>query len=111
MRVNDKRRVIAWAWPLLAAAVLLVACARRPPPDPNAVAIQKRFGKLQLSWVTHRFVGGQAVVCGYAGPPRNAQVFIARGGSVFTPPDVASGQFDKWEDEFCGPDWIKPFNG
>jgi hypothetical protein len=107
--VNDKRRV--WLWPLLAVATVLGACARRPPPDANTVAIQGRFGKLQLSWVTRRLVGGQPVVCGYAGPPRNAQVFIARGGKVFTPLDLAAGEFDHWEDEFCGPDWIKPFNG
>jgi hypothetical protein len=92
-------------------AAFVAACTRTPPPDPNAVAIQKRFGKLQLSWVTRRIVGGQPVVCGYAGPPRQAQVFIARGGWVFTPSDVAAGQFDQWEDQLCGPDWIKPYNG
>ncbi|HSZ53151.1 MAG TPA: hypothetical protein VK801_16405 [Caulobacteraceae bacterium] len=109
--MNGKRRVIAWAWLLLAGVVLLGACSRTAPADPNSVAIQKRFGRAQLTWLTHRVVGGQAVVCGYAGPPRNAQVFIARGGAVFTPTDVAAGQFDKWEDELCGPDWIKPFSG
>jgi hypothetical protein len=30
---------------------------------------------------------------------------------VFTPSNVAAGQFDQWEDQLCGPDWIKPFNG
>lgn len=109
--MNGKRRVIAWAWSLFAGVAMLSACARPAPPDPNAVAIQKRFGKAQLTWVTRRMVGGQAVVCGYAGPPKNAQVFIARGGAVFTPTDVAAGQFDKWEDQFCGDDWIKPYNG
>ena len=24
---------------------------------------------------------------------------------------VAAGQFDQWEDQLCGPDWIKPYNG
>ncbi|MBV8684363.1 MAG: hypothetical protein JO111_15915 [Caulobacteraceae bacterium] len=96
---------------LVAGALALGACAKAPPPDANTVAIQKRFGNLQLSWVTHRMVGGQPIVCGYAGPPRHAQVFIARSGSVFTPTDAAAGQFDQWEDQFCGPDWIKPYNG
>lgn len=109
--MTDTRRAIIRACPLLVAALLLCGCARHPPSDPNMVAIQKRFGKLQLSWVTHRIVGRQPVVCGYAGPPRNAQVFIARDGWVFTPSDVAAGQFDQWEDKLCGPDWIKPYSG
>ncbi|HEY2051928.1 MAG TPA: hypothetical protein VGH03_21520 [Caulobacteraceae bacterium] len=109
--MTDTRCAIIRAWPFLAIALVLGACARPAPPDPNAVAIQKRFGKLQLSWVTHRIVAGRPVVCGYAGPPRNAQVFIAKDGWVFTPSDVAPGQFDHWQDEFCGPDWIKPYNG
>jgi hypothetical protein len=71
-------------------------------------AIQARFGALRLSWVTRRTVAGEAIVCGYAGPPRNARVFIARGTRVFTPADLPQGQFDHWEDQLCGPDWIKP---
>lgn len=74
-------------------------------------AVHARFGALRLSWLTPRVVGGQAIVCGYAGPPRQAQVFIARGGKVFTPADLPAGQFDQWEDQLCGDNWIKPLTG
>jgi hypothetical protein len=94
-------------WVALAIAAL-VACARPAPPDPNMTAVHARFGQAQLTWVTRRVVGGQAIVCGYAGPPRHAQVFIARGGRLFLPADLPTGQFDHWEDELCGDNWIKP---
>jgi hypothetical protein len=94
--------------PLLAGALLL-GCGRRPPPDPNMTAIHARFGDAKLTWLTRRQVGGEAIVCGYAGPPRTAQVFIVRGGRVYTPSDLAEGEFDRWEDQLCGPDWIKPY--
>jgi hypothetical protein len=95
---------------LAASAALLAACARHAPPDPNMSAVHARFGAAQLTWLTPRVVGGQAIVCGYAGPPRHAQAFIARGGKVFIPADLAPGQFDQWEDALCGEDWIKPLN-
>ncbi len=92
----------------LAMLCLVTGCARRARLDPQMSAVQARFGAAKLSWLTRRTVGGEAIVCGYAGPPRNAQVFIVRGTRVFTPADLAQGQFDHWEDQFCGPDWIKP---
>jgi hypothetical protein len=111
MASQTRARIAPRPW--LAAALAtaaLVGCGRAAPPDPEMAAIQARFGGLKLSWVTRRVVGGQAVVCGYAGPPRKAQVFIARTGKVFVPTDLPAGQFDHWEDQLCGPDWIKPLD-
>lgn len=102
----SKLRSVLWIGVVLAAA-----CARPAPPDPNMTAIRGRFGNLKLSWVTPRVVAGEAIVCGYAGPPRQAHVFIARGGKLFTPSDLPPGQFDKWEDQLCGDNWIKPLAG
>jgi hypothetical protein len=95
---------------LLTAAALAQACVRPTPPDPNMSAIHARFGAAQLTWLTRRIAGGQAVICGYAGPPRHAQVFIARSGKVFVPADLPDGVFDTWEDALCGDTWIKPLN-
>jgi hypothetical protein len=98
------------ALPAALAIMALAACAKLAPPDPNMTAIRARFGQAQLTWVTRRVVGGQAVACGYAGPPRHAQVFIARAGKLFLPADLPAGQFDHWEDDLCGDNWIKPLN-
>jgi hypothetical protein len=95
----------------LLAAALLPGCGKPPPPDPNMTAIHARFGDLKLTWLTRRQVGGEAIVCGYAGPPRAAQVFIARAGRLYTPSDLPTGEFDRWEDGLCGPDWMKPYDG
>jgi hypothetical protein len=103
-------RAMAWSWIAcgLAAATVLCGCVKPVRPDPQMAAIQRRFGMLKLSWLTRRVVAGEAIACGYAGPPRRAQVFIARGPKVFVPSDLPPEQFDHWEDQLCGPDWIKP---
>ena len=95
----------------------LASCAKRPivvGPSQNLAAIKARFGHKVLHWVIERSVAGEEVTCGYvanlnvigiaAGP------FIAREGQVFTQQDLPQGQFDRWEDILCGPDWVKPLD-
>jgi hypothetical protein len=77
-------------------------------PNRNAEAIHARFGAAELTWVITRVVDGREVTCGYEQSKVARAPFIARGGQVWQEADLAAGQFEKWEDQFCGPDWVKP---
>ena len=94
------------------AAIILGCCAGPPTPakpDPNAMAIRARFGAAELHWIIHRTVGGELITCGYAG--QSPRPFIVRSGKIFQEEDLTPGQFDRWEDRLCGPNWVKPLPG
>ena len=77
--------------------------------DKKSVAIQARFGHAKISWLIDRTLKGDEVTCGYESDvPYHPRPFIVRSGRVWQEADLPTGQFDKWQDRFCGPDWVKP---
>jgi hypothetical protein len=90
-----------------------VGCGQHTPQvDRNSVAIGAMFGKAKISWLVRRTVGGEEVTCGYKADVGDfPRPFIVRAGRVWQEADLPQGQFDKWQDNLCGSDWVKPAVG
>jgi hypothetical protein len=76
-------------------------------------------GPLELHVLVRRRVNGENVVCGWAGSPpqrlwsggmtrSDDTIFIVRNGRLFLSQDVPAHQFEKWQTDLCGDQWVKP---
>jgi hypothetical protein len=75
----------------------------------------------ELHFVVRHLTGAGEIVCGYSGFPAarafNGQsmssgpdtIFVVRGRRLYLEQDMADEQFERMQDELCGPDWVKPF--
>lgn len=100
---------VSWCSAAIAIALGVAGCHQQASKeDRNSAAIRTRFGSAKISWVIARNVNGSEVTCGYESHGSMRQPFIARAGRVWQDTDLAQGQFEKLEDELCGPDWVKP---
>jgi len=77
----------------------------------------QRSAKRELQFLVKRKSSNEEVVCGYSGfsPPNGYRgpmpppdLFIVRDGRLFTAKDMSADQFGRWQDQLCGPDWLKP---
>jgi len=74
----------------------------------------------ELHWLVQQRVKGEAVTCGYThfrparafnGSPMASGVetiFIVRNRRLYLQGETPPAEFVRWEDELCGPDWVKP---
>ncbi len=79
----------------------------------------QRPAKREVQFLVKQKVGNEEIVCGYTGfpPPKGysgpmppPDLFIIRNGRLFTAEDMTADQLDRWQDQLCGPDWIKPLS-
>jgi hypothetical protein len=104
--------------PSLLLALALTACARPPAIDTakeDAAILARLNHRLGpdpargLGFRVRRTVKGERVMCGYTQSPRAPPVvLIYRSGCLFFANDLPGGAFSRWQDRFCGPDWVKP---
>jgi len=74
----------------------------------------------EVHWLVRQRVNGEAISCGYtAFPSARASngssmssgfdsVFIVRNRRLYVQGDMPSTEFDRWQDQLCGADWVKP---
>lgn len=97
------------------------ACCFYMGKDPNGRPLYGRLnGARELHFVVRSQVGRDAVACGWSGfaaplgangrrmPAGPDVVFIVRDGQVYLQEDVPGEEFERWQDDLCGPAWIKP---
>ena len=72
--------------------------------------------------LVRRQVKGEEIICGWAGfpppsthgsvppPPSFDTTFIVRSGRLYLEKDLPPGDFEHWQDQLCGDQWIKPLN-
>ena len=97
------------------------ACCFYAGKDQNGDAV---YGPLkaprEIQLIVRRSVADQEIACGISGfPPARAfngrsmpsgeeTIFVAQNQHISILNDMTSAQFDRLQDQLCGPDWVKP---
>ena len=79
-------------------------------------------GGREFHVLIRRQVKGEEIICGWAGfsplpahgnippPPSFETIFIVRSGRLYLEKDLPPGDFERWQDQLCGDQWVKPLN-
>ncbi len=74
----------------------------------------------EIHMILRRTLSGEAVACGFSGFPKarafngtamssgDDTTFVVRDQRLFVQRDMTPDQFDRLQDQLCGPDWVKP---
>ena len=99
------------------------ACCVYAGRDKNGHDVYGPIKPRELHFMVRRRRGDEEIVCGYSGfPPFKAfngqymssgfdTIFVVRGRRLYLREDVGDEQFDRMQDQLCGPDWVKPLPG
>ena len=98
------------------------ACCFYVRQDQNGDAV---YGPLnarrEIHLIIRRSVGDEDVACGFSGFPKarafngspmssgDVAVFVVRNRPLFTETEMTPIEFDRLQDQRCGPDWVKPY--
>jgi hypothetical protein len=75
----------------------------------------------EIHLIIRRSVGDEDVACGFSGFPKarafngspmssgDDAVFVVRNRRLFTETEMKPIEFDRLQDQRCGPDWVKPY--
>lgn len=74
----------------------------------------------EIGLIVRRSVGGEDIACGLSGFPEArasngdpmfsgfVAAFVVRNQRLFVEQEMTPAEFDRLQDQLCGPDWVKP---